>query len=108
MIRKEVEKHCGVIESTLFLAVLSFLLGTLILGIYAITESPFLAIIGVIYLAIAILINSIFLTSLLYRMIRTNLSKYKYLISIAVLISNIPIAYFCLKIAIDITRNWFD
>lgn len=84
------------------IAIGCFILGTLIFLLFYQTELMLFTIIGVIFLLIAIPLNTIFLFRLLYEFATIKKYKNQILITILMILMNIPVSYAYSKIAIDL------
>ena len=96
------------IKSSGIIAVSSFLMGTLILLIFMMIESPAIMIFGIIYIFIAAIINLIFFSSVIYKKAKDYISTKETLISLGIILSNLPIIYLYFQISTTIMKTWFD
>lgn len=83
-------------------AIASFLVGTFIFVLYYWTEHIGIALVGLVFIFVAIVTNGLFLIKNMANLAFEKMDKKKYLISIALLLLNIPIAFIYYKIAMKI------
>ena len=95
-------------KSSRIIAASSFLIGTLILLIFVITESPAVMFFGIIYVFIAAIINLIFFSSVIFKKAKDYISTKETLISLGIILSNLPIIYLYFQISTTIMKTWFD
>ena len=96
------------IKSSIIIAISSFLIGTLILLIFMMIESPAIMIFGIIYIFIAAIINLIFFSSVVFKKAKHYISTKETLISLGIILSNLPIIYSYFQISATIMKTWFD
>jgi hypothetical protein len=104
MTKQQYKNATGIFSTQL--AIGSFVIGTILLLLYLFTKQSKLIEIGLFYIIIAFIANSIMLIWLLYHYVsQTNQREY-FAIKILILLANIPIAffYFCLTVK-QITTN---
>lgn len=78
--------------------IVSLIGGTFLLLFFASSKKEELVIIGIIYVFIAIIINSIYVLFLVYRLLKNRISRNELLIRIGIAILNIPISILYLYI----------
>ena len=83
-------------------AIGSFIIGTIIFFLFYQTELMIYTIVGFIFLIIAIPLNTIFLLRLLYQLFTTKKYQKQILITVLIVLLNIPISYIYYKIAIEL------
>ncbi len=96
------ESEFGLVKKSLLYALTSFLIGSILFALFYWTEYIGIALFGLLFIIIAIALNSAFLIRLLIKMTSKQEDKREYLTSILVLTINIPIAIIYLKIAMNI------
>ncbi|WP_396632130.1 hypothetical protein [Maribacter sp. R86514] len=96
------ESEIDPIKRSLFYAFLSFVIGSIIFGLFYWSEYIGFALFGILFLIFAIVFNSAFLIKILMKMnVKKTVSR-KYLYSILILLINIPIAIIYFQIAMNI------
>ena len=93
------ETEYGIIKMSRNVALISFIIGTLILLTFYLTENTVFAFIGLFYLFVATVINLIFLIGLIMKLITKETERKKTWISIGILLANIPVVIVYYKIA---------
>lgn len=81
----------GIIKISRFVALFSFLLGTLILFVFYYSENSIFLIIGLIYVVASVIINGVFLIGLFLKLTYKEVNKKQGLISVFLILLNIPI-----------------
>jgi hypothetical protein len=99
------KKNLTLTNNSQKIAIGSFIIGTIIFVLFYQTELMLFTIIGFIFLLIAIPLNTIFLLRLLYELITAKKYKKQILITILMILMNIPVSYAYYKIAIDLADN---
>ena len=102
------DDEVGLIKISRVIALISFILGTLVLITFYLSENAIFAIIGLFYVIIATIINSVFLIALLLKLTKRKSNKKQIVISILLAIFNIPIALIYYKIAMFIIGSFED
>ncbi len=98
----EKESDIGLIKRSLLYAAASFLIGSILFTLFYWTEYIGIALIGILFIIVAIILNSAFLIKLAVNITSEKADKKKYLTSILILITNIPIALIYFKIVMNI------
>jgi len=93
----EKEKQIELIEQNI-IPIVSLIGGTFLLLFFATSKKEELIIIGLIYVFIAISINSIYALFLVYRLFKNRINRNEFLIRIGIAILNIPISILYLYI----------
>ncbi len=96
------------IEVSRFLAIFSFTLGTLLFMFFLLLKEPILMFIGLFYVPIAIIVNLILVASIIFKKLKKYIEKKEAMISVGILLLNIPIIYLYFKLSIPIIELWFD
>uniref|UniRef100_UPI0040497CB6 hypothetical protein n=1 Tax=Flavobacterium sp. TaxID=239 RepID=UPI0040497CB6 len=78
--------------------IISFIGGTFLLLFFATSQKKELVVIGLIYVFIALIINSIYSLFLMYKLFKNSISKNEFLLRIGIALLNIPIAILYLYI----------
>jgi hypothetical protein len=91
------EKQIEVIQQNI-IPIVSLIIGTLLLLLFATSKKEELVIIGLIYVAIALIINSIYLLFLVYSILKNKICKNEFLLRIGIALLNIPISILYLYI----------
>ena len=94
--------EAGITEISRIIALVSFVIGTLILTLFYWTENLTLTMVGLFYLVLAFIINSVFLVGLVIKLINKESDKKQVLISIGLMLINIPIVILYYNIAMEI------
>jgi hypothetical protein len=102
------ETESGIIKMSRNVALISFVIGTLILLTFYLSENIGFAFIGLFYLFVATVINLIFLIGLIMKLIKKESDRRKTWISIGILLANIPIVILYYNIAIYIIGTIAD
>lgn len=82
----------GIIKMSRIVALFSFVIGSIILILYYLTENYILFNIGLFYVFFAFVVNSIFLIRLITKLFSNEFDKKQLWISIGIMVLNIPIA----------------
>jgi len=98
----------GIIKISRNLALISFIIGTLILILFYFTENLIIALIGFFYLLLAFVINATFLFGLIVKLFSKKSNKKQVLISIGIMLTNIPVAIFYYNITTSIVGTIID
>ena len=99
ILRKE---NLRLINTSQGIAIASFALGSLLFLLFYRTELMLFSIIGLVFLGIAIPLNSIFLLRLLYELFTTKGYRKQLLVTIMMILINIPVAYVYCSSALQI------
>lgn len=102
------ETGFGIIKMSRNVALISFVIGTLILLTFYLSENTGFAFIGLLYLFIATVINLIFLVGLIMKIITKESDRKRAWISIGILLANIPIVILYYNIAMYIIGTIAD
>lgn len=98
----------GIIKISRTIALLSLVFGTIILcGFYASKNSLF-AFFGLFYVIIALIINSVFLVGLILKLIAMESNKKQTLISMGIMLFNIPVVIIYYNLAMGIMSTIID
>lgn len=89
----------GIIKLSRNVALVSFIIGTLILLAFYLSENTVFALIGLFYLFLAFVINLIFLVGLIMKLVTKESDRKKTWIAILILLTNIPIVILYYNIA---------
>ena len=108
IVKNKKETEFGIIKTSRNVALISFIIGTLILATFYLTENTGFAFIGLFYLFVAVVINLIFLIGLILKLVTKETDKKKTLISIGILLMNIPIVILYYNIAMYIIGTIAD
>lgn len=96
------ESEIGLVKKSLFYAMTSFLIGSILFTLFYWTEYIGIALFGFLFLIIAIVMNGTFLIKLTMKIYYEKTDKKKYLYPILILIINIPVAIIYFKIVMNI------
>ena len=96
------KENLDLTNSSQKIAIGSFIIGTIIFLLFYRTELMVFTLVGMFFLLIAIPVNIIYLIRLLYKVFTSNGYRNQILITILMLLINIPISYFYFKIALGI------
>ena len=96
------ESEFGLVKRSLFYALTSFVIGSILFAMFYWTEYIWIALFGLLLIIIAIVLNSTLLIKLLINMTSKQGVKKKYLPSVLILTINIPIAIVYFKIVMNI------
>ena len=102
------ETEFGIIKMSRNVALISFIIGTLILLTFYFSERTGLVFIGFLYLLVTVVINLIFLIGLIMNLVTKESDRKKTWISIGFLLANIPIVILYYNIALYILRTIAD
>ncbi|AOW20626.1 hypothetical protein LPB138_08035 [Urechidicola croceus] len=91
MVRLIINNKYGIIQNSKILAILSYIIGTVILILFYLLEDTFFMLLGVIYICIALWFNFSFLGILLIDYFKKIISKKEIITSILIISLNIPI-----------------
>lgn len=98
----------GIIKISRSLAVFSFLIGTLILFMFYFSKNIISLFIGLVYVFASVIINSIFLIGLFLKLTSKEVDKKQGVISVILLLLNIPIAILYYSYAMKIMSTVID
>ena len=98
----EKESEFGLVKKSVFYAITSFLIGSILFTLFYWTEYIGIALFGFLFLIIAIVMNGTFLIKLTMKIYYEKTDKKKYLSPILILIINIPVAIIYFKIVMNI------
>ena len=104
---KAIKDDTGIVKTSRLVALLSFVLGSLILLLFYLTENTLFMLLGSVFLFGAVILNSILLIGLVLRYSESSGQK-EVMFSILIILTNIPIAYCYYKIAMHIFSTVID
>ena len=83
----------GIVEVSRVVALVSFVLGSLILILFYLTNSAALIMVGSIFLVIAFVINCVFLLGLVMKLATDKSDRKRIVLSLVLILLNIPIVF---------------
>ena len=101
---KAIKNDTGIVKTSRLVALLSFVLGSLILLLFYLTENTLFMLLGSVFLFGAVLVNSVLLSKLVFQY-RKNENKKRAKFSIIFILLNIPIAFFYYLLAMHIFKK---
>ncbi len=102
------DSEIGIINISRIIAVTSFILGTFIFGFFYLTKSTTLIFIGFFYLIGATVVNSIYLIGLFIKILSKDIERKQVLISVFIMLINIPIAIIYFEVVLDLFQSIID
>jgi len=98
----------GISKISRIIGLFSFVMGTILLALFYLTEHAILISIGIFYILFAVIVNSIFLIGLVSKIFSKESDKKQLWISIGIVVLNIPIVILYSFIAMNIIGPMTD